>query len=61
MSCKELPKCSGCGEILRPNVLMFNDYFWLSDRTQQQEVHYVDFLEKNKGEKLVLLEIGCGN
>lgn len=32
----------------------------MPDRTEQQEIHYVDFLKKNKDKNIALIEIGCG-
>ena len=34
MSCKTLPQCKKCQEVLRPNILMFNDGEWLTERTE---------------------------
>jgi len=44
-----LPKCPrGCGSILRPNVLMFGDYGWIGDRTEEQENRWAEFLQSTK-------------
>jgi NAD-dependent SIR2 family protein deacetylase len=32
-----LPRCPHCGELARPNVLMFNDIGWVAKRTRQQQ------------------------
>ena len=32
----ELPKCVSCGEMARPNILMFGDGCWLEGRTSDQ-------------------------
>lgn len=32
----QLPRCPHCGHLARPNILMFNDYTWLSQRQKQQ-------------------------
>ena len=57
-STSELPKCPHCGCIARPNILMFNDFFWLNHRSSNQRERYHEFLA-NAG-KLVIIEIGAG-
>jgi len=32
----EIPCCPNCRAMVRPNILMFNDLDWISDRTQMQ-------------------------
>lgn len=32
-----MPRCPSCGELARPNVLMFNDIGWVNTRTRQQQ------------------------
>ena len=32
----QLPLCPHCGKLSRPNILMFNDYAWVSQRHTQQ-------------------------
>ena len=57
-----LPKCRNCFEIARPNILMFGDWEWISDRTDDQIYLYERWLssvEKN-GYRLVIVEIGAG-
>lgn len=39
---------------------MFDDWEWLSDRTEEQERNYKTFLERAKGEKMVIVEMGAG-
>lgn len=36
MSCKNLPQCTVCHNNMRPNILMFGDWEWLSDRNDKQ-------------------------
>ncbi len=57
-----LPKCRNCFEIARPNILMFGDWQWISDRTDDQLYLYERWLSsiKSKGYKLVIVEIGAG-
>jgi len=57
-----LPKCRHCGEIARPNILMFGDWNWVSGRTAGQEFMFERWLEKidDMGYRLVIIEIGAG-
>jgi len=32
----ELPSCTRCGDLARPNILMFGDYAWISKETDAQ-------------------------
>lgn len=32
----DLPACTECGELARPNILMFGDWGWISDQTDLQ-------------------------
>jgi NAD-dependent SIR2 family protein deacetylase len=57
-----LPSCPFCGELARPNILMFNDYGWEFARTNGQRerlVKWMDTLEE-EGAKLAIVEIGAG-
>jgi len=47
-----LPGCLTCKNILRPNLLLFNDYDWISERYDQQEEKISDFLRKCKIKKI---------
>jgi NAD-dependent SIR2 family protein deacetylase len=57
-----LPVCPQCGALARPNVLMFGDYAWLSDRTQAQEGRLAEWLQRLKQTRasLAVVEIGAG-
>ncbi|MFW6307353.1 MAG: SIR2 family NAD-dependent protein deacylase [Campylobacterales bacterium] len=57
-----LPTCPSCGELARPNVLMFGDCRWDSSRSDAQEERFLEWLKelKNKNTKLVIVEIGAG-
>ncbi|EAA5259357.1 Sir2 family transcriptional regulator [Salmonella enterica subsp. enterica] len=57
----DLPVCPVCGGMARPNILMFNDTQWNETRTNAQMQRYIDWQEKSKGKKLVVLEIGAGS
>ena len=57
-----LPKCPYCGGLARPNILMFNDWNWISQRTDAQKKRMNQWLHKvyRKGLRLVVLELGAG-
>ncbi len=57
-----LPKCRHCGEIARPNILMFGDWEWIPHRTAGQEFRLERWLEKIEymEYRLVIVEIGAG-
>lgn len=55
-----IPKCRRCGGVARPNILMFNDFSWLSVRTRAQERAYDEFLTDHRGARMVVLEMGAG-
>jgi NAD-dependent SIR2 family protein deacetylase len=54
-----LPRCPSCGELARPNVLMFNDWEWEDDRTMAQMQRLEDWLGSLRG-RLVIVECGAG-
>jgi len=54
-----LPKCRDCNGISRPNILMFGDGFWNSERTDNQLGRMNNFLDRIT-EKTVIIEIGAG-
>jgi len=54
----------GNGGLLRPNILMFDDYDWVEARTIGQQRKFKDWqdeLLKLNSPKIVLLEIGAGD
>ena len=58
----ELPKCPSCGAIARPNILMFGDWNWISDRTDIQSAalqRWLDHCEENDY-KIAVVEMGAG-
>jgi NAD-dependent SIR2 family protein deacetylase len=57
-----LPNCPKCGGLSRPNILMFGDWHWLSNRSDNQHVLYDNWLEELKQAKarVVLIEMGAG-
>lgn len=40
----DLPKCPRCSDLARPNILMFNDWDWISNRSDEQDGRYTKFL-----------------
>ena len=56
------PLCDKCGDILRPNILMFGDWDWDNSRTRAQEVAYSKWLQELilNDKKLVIIEMGAG-
>jgi len=58
-----LPVCPDCGSPVRPNILMFGDWGWISHRTGDQGKRMSKWLENLKinQSKLVVIEIGAGN
>lgn len=60
MRAATLPHCPDCGEVARPNILMFGDFSWISTRTDNQEQRFNRFLIENNGRRLVIVELGAG-
>lgn len=60
MSCRNLPTCGNCGEIERPNILMFGDWDWNSERSDSQRQNYRTFLKEYQDCNIAIVEIGCG-
>ncbi len=52
------PTCPNCGGIARPNVLMFGDWNWISDRQEIQSSRMQRWLSSVK--KPVVVELGAG-
>ncbi|MCC6233020.1 MAG: NAD-dependent protein deacetylase [Verrucomicrobiales bacterium] len=56
-----LPRCARCGEVMRPNVLMFGDGGWDPDRTARQEARMEAWLGTlGRESRLVVVEMGAG-
>ncbi len=54
----DLPHCPHCGQLARPNILMFGDSGWLERRTQLQQAR-LDAWRRGV-DKLVVIELGAG-
>jgi NAD-dependent SIR2 family protein deacetylase len=61
MRAARVPACPSCGGVARPNILMFGDFSWLSDRTAAQEDRFARFMSGIRGKKLVVIELGAGS
>ncbi|KAL4463106.1 hypothetical protein ABPG74_007107 [Tetrahymena malaccensis] len=57
-----LPNCKNCvNVVVRPNILMFGDYSFMSDRVEEQEDRYMQFQnDLTSQDKIVVLEFGAG-
>ena len=55
-----LPACRHCDEISRPNILMFGDSNWISDRTYDQKNRLNSWLSKIPKCEIAIVEIGAG-
>jgi NAD-dependent SIR2 family protein deacetylase len=53
-----LPHCPHCGELARPNILMFNDSDWVEVRMQLQYDRVEAWLAT--AQRLVVIEVGAG-
>lgn len=58
----DIPLCPSCNNIARPNILMFDDLRWNSQRSDKQEAKFNTWIKKfrKKDNKLVIFEIGAG-
>lgn len=54
----EPPRCPWCGEVARPNILMFGDYGWLDYRLHEQMARFEQWRSQVK--RLLVIEIGAG-
>ncbi len=55
-----LPDCPNCGRLARPNVLMFGDWSWQPQRSQEQAARLRAWLEAIEGNELAIVECGAG-
>ena len=57
-----LPLCPNCGDLARPNILMFGDWNWISNRTNDQGTRIRNWLKDagSENSKLVIVELGAG-
>lgn len=52
------PLCSGCGGLARPNILMFDDAFWIDTRTEMQNARLRQW--RSEVTSPVVIELGAG-
>ncbi len=55
-----LPTCPRCGELARPNILMFGDRSWISHASERQESAFENWLGTLGDKRLVIIECGAG-
>ena len=55
-----LPTCPECNTLTRPNILMFGDWGWDSQRNEVQSMKYQTWLNEIAGSKLAIVECGAG-
>jgi NAD-dependent SIR2 family protein deacetylase len=60
MRARRIPRCPHCGDVARPNILMFGDDGWISSRTEGQRRRFQAFLEERGRAKLAVIELGAG-
>ncbi|HWL64249.1 MAG TPA: Sir2 family NAD-dependent protein deacetylase [Steroidobacteraceae bacterium] len=56
----ELPRCLHCGQVARPNILMFNDGAWVDAVTRRQMRAFDQWHAAVHGLRVAILEIGAG-
>ena len=58
----DVPLCKYCSRTSRPNILMFSDAHWVSNRTDLQIQSYQSWLTENleADAKLAVIELGAG-
>lgn len=60
MRALHIPGCIRCKAAARPNILMFGDWSWVSDRTSEQERRFDEFVYGLRGKENVVIEMGAG-
>jgi NAD-dependent SIR2 family protein deacetylase len=57
-----LPKCHYCDGLARPNILMFDDWDWVGDRTEFQRGRFTAWLQSmvDHPAKIAIMEVGAG-
>jgi NAD-dependent SIR2 family protein deacetylase len=55
-----LPHCPHCGDLARPNVLMFSDGHWLWNRSERQRADFESWLSSLNNARLAIVECGAG-
>lgn len=60
MRAGRVPRCPRCGEVARPNILMFGDYAWVPDRAHAQRRRFEAFRDGLGDAPLAVVELGAG-
>lgn len=62
MRCHQVPHCPQCGAVVRPNILMFNDFCWIDERSAAQERALDHFLSQQRQHRhrRLIIELGAG-
>ncbi len=55
-----LPHCPCCGNLARPNILMFGDWGWDESRTTAQQTRLEAWLERASAGRIAVIECGAG-
>lgn len=55
-----LPRCLRCDCLARPNIMMFDDYAWVSRRWREQQRRYAEWCRSVDGKRLTVIEFGAG-
>ena len=53
-----LPRCPRCHELARPQILMFNDWRFIMDAVEKQQIQFDAWVSRAKN--IVTIEIGAG-
>jgi NAD-dependent SIR2 family protein deacetylase len=61
MRAGHIPPCLHCGDVARPNILMFGDYSWISSRSHGQQMRFDLFLDQHRDDRLTVIEMGAGS
>ncbi len=57
---RPLPTCPDSGELARPNILMFGDWGWLSQRSDLQQRRFEGWLAERRQDRVAVVECGAG-
>lgn len=57
---RPLPSCPKCGSLARPNILMFGDWGWDSERQREQGERFVAWWKPLSEGRVAVVECGAG-
>ncbi len=60
MRSQQVPTCIHCGDVARPNILMFNDWSFVPGRSNAQQRRFDHFIA-NCPKPLAVVELGAGS